>query len=40
MTTLASLTFYLPFGVMDAFFSGTVLTLLVITHYRDAKIVE
>ena len=40
MTTLVSLTFYLPFGVMDALLSGAVLTLLVVAHYGDTKIVE
>lgn len=40
LTTFVSLTFYLPFGVMDALLSGTVLTLLAVAHYGEAKIVE
>lgn len=37
-TTLASLTFYLPYGVMDALLSGIVLTLLVVAYYGKEKI--
>jgi hypothetical protein len=37
-TTLASLTFYLPYGVMDALLSGIVLILLVVAHYGREKI--
>ena len=39
-TTFVSLTFYLPFGVMDAILSGAVLTLLLVFNYGSAKIVE
>jgi hypothetical protein len=39
MTTLVSLTFYLPFGVMDALLAGAVLTLLVVFNYGTTKIV-
>ncbi|KPV65277.1 MAG: hypothetical protein AOA65_0312 [Candidatus Bathyarchaeota archaeon BA1] len=37
-TTLASLTFYLPYGVMDALLSGIVLILLVVSYYGKEKI--
>lgn len=40
MTTLVSLTFYLPFGVMDALLAGAVLTLLLVFNYGTTKIVE
>ena len=39
-TTLVSLTFYLPFGVMDALLAGAVLTLLIVSNYGSTKIVE
>jgi len=38
VTTLASLTFYLPYGVMDALLSGIVLILLVVAYYGKEKI--
>jgi hypothetical protein len=38
--TMASLTFYLPFGLMDSVLSGAVLALLVIARYENEKIIE
>lgn len=38
--TMASLTFYLPFGLMDSVLSGTVLALLVIARYKHERIIE
>ena len=40
LITFAMLTFYLPFGVMDALLAAIVLAVLVIFDYSDAKIVE
>jgi len=39
-TTFVSLTFYLPFGIMDAILSGAVLILLLVFNYGNAKIAE
>lgn len=38
--TFTMLTFYLPFGVMDALLASVVLALLLISNYGGAKIVE
>jgi uncharacterized membrane protein (UPF0136 family) len=37
-TTVASLTFYLPYGVMESLLSGIVLILLVVAYYGKEKI--
>jgi len=40
LITFAMLTFYLPFGVMDAMLAAIVLAGLIISNYADAKIME
>ena len=37
-TTLVTLTFYLPFGVMDAVLAWAVITLLIVSHYGGARL--
>ena len=39
-TTLVTLTLYLPFGIMDAALSWAVVSLLLMSHYRGARIGE
>lgn len=39
-TTLVTLTFYLPFGIMDGILAWAVVGLLLISHYRGARIGE
>ena len=37
MTTLLTLTFYLPFGIMDALLSWPVMVLLIVSYYKGAR---
>jgi len=37
MTTLFTLTFYLPFGLMDALLVWPVMILLIVYHYKGAR---
>jgi len=39
-TTLVTLTFYLPFGIMDAVLAWAVVSLLLMSHYGGARIGE
>ena len=36
-TTLLTLTFYLPFGIMDALLAWPVMILLIVSHYKGAR---
>jgi hypothetical protein len=38
MITFAMLTFYLPFGIMDALLAGVALSLLIVSYYGGARI--
>ncbi|MGB9774888.1 MAG: hypothetical protein ACPL4I_12895 [Bacteroidota bacterium] len=38
--TFAMLTFYLPFGIIDALLAAMVLALLLVSHYGGARIVD
>jgi len=39
-TTLVTLAFYLPFGIMDALLAWAVVILLLMSHYGGARIGE